>query len=58
MGKATHAKRGRSERMPVQQQQQQQHVERPRWDQDFLLRPVGRGYIPVRSYQVPADRHE
>jgi hypothetical protein len=27
-------------------------------DYDTRLRPQGRGYVPVRSYQVPADRHE
>ena len=27
-------------------------------DYDSRLRPQGRGYVPVRSYQIPADRHE
>jgi hypothetical protein len=27
-------------------------------DMDFRLRPPGKGYVPVRTYQVPADRHE
>ncbi|TDN90672.1 hypothetical protein [Microbacterium sp. BK668] len=27
-------------------------------DYDGRLRPQGRGFVPVRSYQIPADRHE
>lgn len=36
-------------------------VHRHSWsgdDYDSRLRPQGRGFVPVRSYQIPADRHE
>ncbi|MFH8252263.1 hypothetical protein ACH3VR_17995 [Microbacterium sp. B2969] len=27
-------------------------------DSDDYRRAAGKGYIPVRSYRIPADRHE
>ena len=58
MGKAKTRDRHRTEAAP---EPARESGHRRTWsaeDYDTRLRPQGRGYVPVRSYQIPADRHE
>lgn len=57
MGKAKTRDRHRGEALDAGHVPEDRRVWSP-VDYDARLRPQGRGYVPVRSYQVPADRHE
>ncbi|WP_345801427.1 hypothetical protein AAIB33_18510 [Microbacterium sp. AZCO] len=57
MSKTTTHQRRRDEAVDPSQQPGYAPDRRYRAEEDFR-RVAGKGYIPVRSYQIPADRHE